>query len=249
MNKIIILFLFLIEINLINSSTNENNNEDEIEFFDKMKYEVNIESNDYYEILIADHMIELIENITNNCNKIEKSECQKKCYQYLNVINETIEMDKPICKDIINDFYKNSPNPKKLMSETLTKLLPQEIKIKKGDYAPKGKYGSESQYGPNGKNGPFGPYGEKGPFRTHKHKFLKYGKIKEKICNFIFQKYELFKFLDRVFGRLNIIKTINRICGSNINYQRRLVEAVIDKVKICEYLFGFFGFDTSSCGD
>jgi len=250
MKKIIILCLLLVGFNLIESSTNENNNEEEATFLTKMIPEVAIESNDYYEILIADLIIELIENITKNCDSIDKSKCEEKCNQYLNVINEAIDMDKSICKKITDDFYKNSPNAKKYMSETLTKSLPKEVKIKEnGDYAPNGKFGVKGEYGPKGHNGPFGPFGEKGPFKTHKHKFLKYGKIKRIICALIFKQYNLFEFLDRIFKKLKIIETINKVCGSKINLQRRLVEAVIDRAEICEYVFGFFGFDTSSCRD
>ena len=248
MQKIVILFLILIGINSCKcTETSATEEKDEMEMAQKIGTLISISPENYYELLIADHMIELVLSITQNCSDIDHLTCEKKCYGDFKKITDTIDIDQSVYTSIINIYYQNPKElVKKNLCEALKNALPNPIVIKQGDYAQNSKYGYNGEYGPKGEKGPFGPYGSKGPFRTHKHKLWIYGKIKKLICRYIKGYLDFMEYLKINTDKIKF-NNLRKNCGINQITQRRLDDAIIDLSAICEYVFGFFGFDTSNC--
>ena len=215
MKNIVILFLILIGINLCQDAETfqKHNNKTDYQLIERV-YPMTPEH--YYELLIADHIIELILNVLEKCSTIDPPKCHAQCYENFKTINDTINVSESVYSGTLKDYYHN-PNVLglKKMCATLIKGLSHPIKIKNGIYDYNSTLGFNGEYGPKGKKGPLGPYGPNGPFRTHRHDI----------------KFEI------VSNQTERIKP------------RRLIDPLIDLSIICEYVFGFFGFDTSNCED
>ena len=210
MKNIVILFLILIGINLCRETdshlitNNDTLNEEEF----------SLSREKYYEVLIADHMIELILCVSENCSELNRSNCYEQCYEDFKKLKATIDISESVYNDILTDNYHNPKRIEQLkMCVTLKNALRKPIVIKKGVYDDNSVYGFKGKYGPRGEKGPYGPYGEKGPYRKHNHI---YNKERRRI---------------------------------EIRKQRRLLDPLIELSTICEYLFEFFGFDTTNCED
>jgi hypothetical protein len=197
--------------------------------------EINISSEIYYELVIADFIIELIEtnyNYSINNNNIYDNII---CIDSFNKLNEAIELTTNFCEKIIkNIINRNLPSHYKLLlSQEIYNSLPLTITIKKdGPLGPNGDYKVEGDYGTKGNKGPFGPHGPKGPRHYHHHKHSKYGKFGKIYSKEIAKKNKPNK--DK--------KDVQMM-------HRRLVDPLIDRSAICEYIFGFFGFDVKQCYD
>ena len=265
MKKISIFILFLIGINCklltlredvediqssktLTSNSNDinepdlmNNNQNTNEEFDEDKIMENFTQIDenpgnYYEIVIADMIIELIElnyeSYINNNYSFDKNICDDTFIK----LNETIKLITNFCESFKSIINKNVIQHKLLLSEDLLNSLPPNIEIQNdGPLGPGGEFDFKGDFGPKGKKGPLGPYGSRGKRKHHHHKHSEYGK----------------------FGRIYCEKNVE--CKEKKNHwqnwknrgqhphHRRLVEAVIDKHSICEYIYGFFGFDVTQC--
>lgn len=213
-----------------NQKINEEFDEDEI-----MENFNQIDVNNFYEIVIADMIIELIElnyeSCINNNNKFDDNLCHDSFIK----LNETIKLKENFCESFQTTINRNANQYKQLLSKDLLNSLPQNIEIQKdGQLGPDGEFNIDGEYGPNGKKGPLGPYGRKGVKKHHHHKHSQYGKLGRIFCQ---HKKECKE------SKSNWKNWKNK----GPHYYRRLVDAVIDKHAICEYIYGFFGFDVNQC--
>lgn len=217
---------------------------------------ISIPRENYYELLIADHIIELILCISEKCGDGDHESCKKNCQEDFKKLTDTVEIDPSVYDKVLDDSCRNPDGTIKQSTiwETLKSALPNPIKIKNGD----SEYGYSGKYGPKGEKGPFGPYGINGPFRTHKHELLKYGRMKKLECKYVKKNLAFLKLFNIKIEENSTLSTFIEKCGlSNLiekgdkieGKRRRLVDPLIDLTAICEYIYGFFGFDTSNCED
>lgn len=159
MKKFSKIFILLIGINFIYGTTNVDSKYDE----EPLKEDIS----NYYEKLIANHILEIVLNIHNYCINQSTVSCiinlTKSFIKLNNMVEIANNMNKnTFCSSLLT-FIQSIPIDE--LNVTFSKffidLLPKNITIKNGDYDLNGIYG------PYGEYGFYGPYQPKGPFKDY----------------------------------------------------------------------------------
>ena len=276
MKKLSIFFFFLIVINLINSTrfpifeaatslqNSEENNENakenannETETNDVIEEELNeeISKQNYYELYIAEKIINLVLDITENCTnkEFDIENCKIIANESFIAFYNSIEglNNNNLLHSLINEFYKDysSYHAQYTLSKSLINILPKNISIPDEiDDEEKKKYSTNV----NANNSISNPH-------LHCKKLENFNDFKSyDYYHFNFQKCVQCNWIvicgggrrrKRVFSTNgpNHRRAYGLYKKKRRNNMRNLLEPLVEIGTICEYVLSFFGFDTDDC--